>query len=373
MFQRYFTGSNSTPFDGPAGDERGSIKGLYVYRHGVCSTEVDLQTLMATLRDQAPSSFADTIGDIKEINFDGIYVQKLDTFNVASFVQKRNASAIEGGFVMAFALRFISGVPFIPDSVAGRNTTFTFGLDRGIVSATATQNSGTFDGDFRDYIEPKLDAKVNPSISGGIKLNALTQQAQPIPSPAPGCTNSTNPACFEACVGDGISDPATWPPQLDKSSPDDSSWYNASYCGPAAALLRAGVAEGAMAAGITSPADQNALANALTSKSPDGRFDNIRCNFYPTYVQGNPNVLGGRPKPVCEVVARAKRLNVFPDALELVWFDAPTLQSVGRDEYGNEAFALYLLAKGQGAEGKLCSRRPALDLRHRPFAHASEF
>lgn len=50
--------------------------------------------------------------------------------------------------------------------------------------------------------------------------------------------------------------------------------------------------------------------------------------------------------PTCEVVVRAKRLNVLPNAVELVWFDGPDLAHIGSDEYGNEAFSAYLALLG---------------------------
>jgi hypothetical protein len=68
-------------------------------------------------------------------------------------------------------------------------------------------------------------------------------------------------------------------------------------------------------------------------------------------------------------VARAKRLNVFPDTVELVFFDGPDLQHVGPSEYGNEAFALYLALLGAGANtSALCNRQPETLVQTRRFA-----
>lgn len=99
-----------------------------------------------------------------------------------------------------------------------------------------------------------------------------------------------------------------------------------------------------------------------------GNYQHFRCNFYPTYETDAQAV------PVCEVVARAKRLNVMPDTVELVWFDGPDLDHVGSTEYGNEAFALFLALRGAGADtSSLCQRQGEVNVLTRRFAHGSGF
>jgi hypothetical protein len=214
-------------------------------------------------------------------------------------------------------------------------------------------------------------------VAGSVFLAALAQQAQPIPvlDPGPDCSGSgpLPASCFAPCLGIP-QDPSAWPAAPTSSNTDDSAWHEASFCGVAAhTTLNAGVAIGAAQAGLTAYTSQ--LQQNLTGPEPSdsSKLANVRCNFNPSYVQSNPAVFGGKPRPVCEFVVRAKRINVMPDQVELVWFDGPSLSPVPQSELSNEALSVYLLALGQGKAGSLCTRAPASGtaLAIHPFAHVS--
>lgn len=88
---------------------------------------------------------------------------------------------------------------------------------------------------------------------------------------------------------------------------------------------------------------------------------NLRCN--PAHRDGTPIDPSDPRAGTCEAVVRAKRVNTYPDAVELVLFD-------DEREVTAPAYAIFLLLGGTrtGATA-LCERRPAIraDLEPRRF------
>ena len=74
--------------------------------------------------------------------------------------------------------------------------------------------------------------------------------------------------------------------------------------------------------------------------------------------------------PVCQFVIPAKRLNVYPDEAELVWFDS-------EDEFTNPALALFFATfalptgAGQAARDQLCAFNPQSAFFDRPLSAVS--
>lgn len=117
-----------------------------------------------------------------------------------------------------------------------------------------------------------------------------------------------------------------------------------------------------------SPQETKALKNSLGAKWP---YDDGKGPYW-SYWRCVPRPPGSTPANQCEFTVPAKRLNVYPDGLELVWFDGK--------ELNNAAYALYVasFANGapKGATQKLCSftqvqPSPAPSY-NRPFASLSE-
>jgi hypothetical protein len=236
-----------------------------------------------------------------------------------------------------------------------------------------------------------LEAVVPSTLSNTVYLTALQQQTRPVPALSaakrPECSGSGSKpsSCYVNCV---LPDTFTPPANLDPGgSVDDSSWYNTSYCSAAAGNLRnAAAINGAATYGITDPtgttqADIGGLFQETRSGSKPALYKYVRCNFYPTYESDSS------PVPVCEVAVHAKRLNVLPDKVELVWFDGPNLApissgnpGVSTAEYSNEAFAAYLALLGTGADtSQLCASTgqqgvsfPLAPMPHH-FAHGQAF
>jgi hypothetical protein len=98
-------------------------------------------------------------------------------------------------------------------------------------------------------------------------------------------------------------------------------------------------------------------------------FSNFRCN--PTMPDGTPVNPSDPTQGVCEYVARAKRINTYPDGVELVYFD-------DEHEVTASSYPLWIMLGGDtdntgGAPNALCGRRPDGSgvLHTRPYAGTS--
>jgi hypothetical protein len=380
-----FTGSSSTPFAGASAADNGSVKGLYLEQRGVCAYDVDLQDKAGQgIVDQYLAASASSIRDQIEsgASFLGVTLGVAPTrVDAASFLSRDKENVISGGFVtnVTFDVQWSLPVNNANDSF---NYTFVFDLNDGILDVTPTLNHEFDYGAFSGTLASKIEESFPSTIANTVYLAALAQQAQPIPNinaSTDGCTqrgSQRSPECYTAC--DVGMDPNSWPPPLDASaSVDDSSWHKMDYCRTITNLVASQSHDAAIAYGL-SETDATTVRSQITAplaSDPDS-FANVRCNFYPAYEAGTINRPdGGSPAyavPTCEIVARAKRLNVFPDKVELVWFDAPDLAHVGPDEYSNEAFAIYLALTKFGSGGTLCARQPEVSFGTSiGFAHGS--
>jgi hypothetical protein len=363
-----FTGSNATPLSGNAGNSSG-VKGMYLFNRGVCAYDVDIQSVIlsqftSALPPQVRAAVENGLAkDVAKVATPG---KATVVLNAVSYVDRQTLSAPVGGLITKLDVGVTWNVPLVPlsNTFESLNYTYQFVLTNGILSFAPTQNNQYHSGTFAETIEGQIVGQIPPAIVGTLYMQSLAQQAQAIPAPnGPASCSGPNPrpsSCFIPCAPPL---PSPLPAQLSPTNTDDSAWYNTSYCSRLANALYDAAAAGDGAYG-TIPTNVN-VAQLLTAFRPDNAnlYQNVRCNFYPTYETDTQAV------PVCEVVARAKRINVFPDTVELVFFDGPDLQHVGSSEYGNEAFALYLALLGAKANPNiLCARPEELAVRTRRFA-----
>ncbi len=392
LLTQQFTGSpntflNALPCSPDCGNPLqlvfGSVKGLYEYQHGVCSTEVQQGPVLSTILAQGPLALATGINAAIPSPVEAN--PQIDAFNLASFVARTGPSNLTGGFVQQLAINVHYPSPNqLADAVVRRNYTYHYvldtGLHEGILTATSSTNNGFDTGGFSGSIASGIDSSLPSGITSGIELQALIggpfTQMQPIRSSSKALVCDPRiplrPShCFMQCANV----PTQLPPGLSGTNLDDSAWYDKSFClVPAIEEIRAGVAAGATAQGVN-PADITQLQDNLTKVQPHDptKSVNLRCNFHPNYEVD--------PKPTCEIAVRAKRINVYPDTVELVWFDAPSLTEVGRDAFGNEAFSVFLLSRAAGpsipgdvggSAATLCSRQPNhLSTSNRTFVNAT--
>lgn len=332
----------------------------------------------------------------------------------ASFVDY----APKGGFVMSSEYDFSEPLPFPPgffNPTVDLNFTYRFVLDDGVASLDTTVNTETTSGADLYCMQCLLDGVFRFSVPEGAKLGALEGpdgtfkggQYQPMTNQADAngnpCTLSDNgplpQGCFQPCRPTDtvdMSDPGTWPAQeslgmlLGGGPVDPDNWHDTGFCSFIEAPLRIAIASGTN--NYPGNPDPKVLADTVFEplNGDATKYHNVRCNFHPRYEQGSiPSIdpfttalpFGINQKaittgpPVCEVAVRAKRLNVFPDKVEAVFFDGPDPQHVPSYEFHNEAFALYLglQAYSPGSVAQMCNRTPEtnsgtnVDLR--PFAH----
>ncbi|MCC6526400.1 MAG: hypothetical protein IT373_27380, partial [Polyangiaceae bacterium] len=113
-------------------------------------------------------------------------------------------------------------------------------------------------------------------------------------------------------------------------------------CGSAATKLATAVSDGGTALGLTG----NEVTQLIAAEAKNAGNDNWRCVPY----DGGATAEAHR----CEYVVRAKRVNVYPDAVELVWFDGKELD--------NPTYALWVAAHAPGqppsALSELCAWQP---------------
>ncbi len=380
--QSEFSGGQRVNLAGPAAaglGGGGSIKGLYSYNHGLCSGTVDLiKDVVPAVLQANPGEDSFKLGDTGR-HLGNVYKSSTDQWMTASFVNIGEEGGLTGGLVLSFVQHIRFG-PFGAISAdASRNITATFILDNGIFSVSPRTNVSVYNGPFGDFADPIIDQKVRDTFAPTIRLKALEKQARPIPAllTGPECEGGgVKPiTCFQKCIG--VGDPSQYPKALTADNPDDSSWYTTTFCHPAAVQLGTAARSAAIAAGF--PASQaDTVVSALTGGNASGGFPdmspNIRCNFHPSYVLASN---GAPPTAVCEVVARAKRLNVFPDQAELVFFDGQSFDHASLfAELQNPALGIYFALRFQATasnphpETDLCGRLPsALSIRH--FAHAA--
>ncbi len=411
-----FVGNGPKPcgsFSGAAAAFEGTIKGLSVMRHGVCSMEQSLDGLSG-LKMVPPNLMALGLGiDVAD-------------FGLSSFV----TYAPNGGFIVTGHVDtselLLPPAPPIPVAASiDRNYTYRFSLDDGIMSIDApTANISNDSGVDPLSVGSLVNGLLSNVVPNAAKLAVLDGPpgtfigglAQPMPAPPPiggippACTITTGQrpsTCFIPCRNSDnvdMADPSTWPSPEDANDPnhiDPPSWHDSKFCGLPAALL------GGLAGGATSP-----LGATITEPLPVAtggvdttKFHNWRCNFHPRYESPTSSIavksldpvtnaapfgLGGTTivtgPPVCELIVRVKRLNVFPDSVEAVFFDgtsttAPDLS----DAAGNEALAVFtglsaLVGPG-AASSAMCGRQPetpgaqllcnagACTPRQRSFAH----
>ena len=336
---------------------RSGTQGIYLQQLGVCAYDIDVKSVLVDqLTSSLPSLVSSGIaqGLYNNSNFPGseINLTRVTTDAlVTTFVNRRGVTSPYGG---AVALISITGTynifdtgGIIPDTFNSLNYTFEFGLQDGLFSVAPSENGWYDSGGVADQstsLRTGIEGTLPAMVSGTVREQSIAKQARPIPAgvlnkqPACKATGNLPSSCYVACRNL----PSPLPAQPSATDPDDSSWYSTDYCSDAILVLQGGVQAGATDYGL-STGQGSLLANALTAQH-GGLYNNIRCNFYPTYETDKT------PVPVCEVVARAKRLTVLPDIAELVWSDGSSLQNVNADEYAqgtaNPAFALYLLLLG---------------------------
>ena len=275
----------SGPGAAPAGD--GSVKALAIFPRGMCSTEQPLRTIADTIAIR----FVDTF--IGGVCGGGDLIPDMQYAYVTSYLSHRPqaVSDLNGGFFLASHVRIHDNGISPPFSLDDCNVSFNYNyrltLDHGILAIEPHRNSFSNDDEplctgflgrkgFADRLANSL-ALDFPDI---FHRQSLEQQSVPLTGPS-GSPLSCDP------------DPAASDP-----------------CFAAAAATGVAIINGGHVLGF---ADDRArrLVDIANASDPDtGQpHANYRCVRQPDQ--------SGQ----CRYVLRAKRINVLPNAVELVWFE----------------------------------------------------
>jgi hypothetical protein len=405
---------NSEAWD-PAGT--GSIKALYVMPRGTCSAETPLLPILQTLQETLGTSLAGVInGDVVDLPdpLPGIRVGRFSLTTadsqIESFMHAKGSGIPGGGFVLdveestiwdpgaitdeACALFYAAdplnatflcaAAAVAANALADVHTAYNFQaeFDRGggpidgILAADVTLNGSTASGSVSGTIQTTIEQKLPATLTQKLSQAAEEAQAQPFPVPNTGaeCANAStaNPvpaSCYTSC---NLEDYPNGPP--DPSS-DPYAPFVTDLCSTLEFPLNNAITLGATALQIPIqyvPGIQASLTGVHPAPDASGRsiFNGLRCNLKPSYIQ--------KSVPVCEVMALASRVNVFPDTVELVFFDAdpatvPNLNNFSANTdvslySDNPGFGLFValngaaISGGSTGPGSLCSVHAPADV-----------
>ncbi len=350
---------------GAAPDGSGSVKAARVVQHGRCSRELGYTT-----GDSLLSAFLGAL-DVKLLQL----ASSRQVAAVIPFLHQTESreDAQWGGFFLT--AEYTKGLFVVPNLHARVVDPYVFQLQDGIVSvlpegALAHLEGGAFGAadQVHWFLDEFLDTPFDPS--------ALITTAERIPSPA-----NVAQAFYQAADdAQGVTS------DKDKTKALTCSLrpvvFGNSRTIPKLSPICAGLyqvigaAPGNFASTVTPPLsvnEQAAATSAIMETIPDpynpsgSIYKNFRCN--PAWPDGTAVDPSDPSQGVCEVVARAKRINSYPNSLELVFFD-------DEREVTAEAYALFLFLGGDlgAARGNdLCKRTPVSSLNSltpRPFTWA---
>lgn len=347
-----FAGNPPNALAGLAADPGlGSVKALRVYDHGFCSHPEDLQPIYKTISENIWDGFEDYAhsegADAKR--FYTAIVTMLDHEN------KAPSNDLHGGFQLSGHLAAYPDWP-APDIDASAFMEAELVLDNGHLRAEYVQKpfvipdvaanpwisdddvialvSGMFD-EVKDSIGEKADAAQTINVLGGSEANL--------------CDPGVDDPCHDARLTFGglVKQAAAWMGFTYQISVDPDQ------------LQKAVMKEDLWSCVLTAPGS--------------GPQDDCDPDVDPQCIHDKPNTKPDPEDPVippryeCRFFVPAKRLNVYPDQVELVWFDELT-------ESTNPAVGLFAAAYASGnkkALEDLCAPRPdntSVDFRQREYA-----
>ncbi|MEJ7731094.1 MAG: hypothetical protein WKG00_18000 [Polyangiaceae bacterium] len=335
----YFFDSIPNPW-GPAAvpDGQGSVKAARVYDHGACS----LQRPVSSIYDVVNERLFETFGRQAEVEQDcGIEVLRYGSHAVTYLDHDPgDPVSARGGFMLDFHYYIDTHNIFAANIDIWFNSDFRFQLTgpgaalqdgtpvgAGVLDVAPRINYFHVDGYGAQGIADRLQTGLAETLPDTLRAVSLDEQSR---NPFEG-SSSCDPADDTPCVG-------------------------------AAGILGVGVAAGATALGLLP--DESVALQLLVAN--DGGNAHWRC------VRTTPgaDACDSNPPPAeheCRFVTRAKRLNVYPDAVELVWFDGKELD--------NPAYALWVAAHNpatdENARNELCAWHPEDTWYRRSFTRRS--
>jgi hypothetical protein len=301
----------------------GSIKAIRLLRSGLCSREVPIQDILNQVGNGFRSSVLSTSGVCKPGSWDG----SIDYIDATSILEHQppqgtgggdlNPTDVHGGFFLTSKVRLHDAGGAQP-----------LNLDDCFVSFVATYPFGLKDG--RLALDPAAVATIDFDHSKTLCTGFFFGSSQGFVDKLQNGLTSTVPAAFAAVTEQlqSFSGPAS-----------DSAWactpsstgQLGSECKAARNEFDEAIFLGAMTLGIPNPGPGGPTARLRKAAGLD---QNWRCVAHPTPADVCRGVVAGSAGR-CEYVLRAKRINVNPDTVDLVWFDDD-------DDFDNPAYAAFV-------------------------------
>jgi hypothetical protein len=363
-------GQSCSKFNGKAGSPStsGSIKSLRTYNPGSCHQSIYHSTITGGII----SGFKDLLA-VQATgggNCTDAYIDFADSIGTLSYNSSIGGDFADpnpnGGFSMAIAGHFDIHGP-TPNIYANLNARYEYKLVDGRIGVdVASGFTNSSDGNVHNLLVKTVNTDLPQQIYDNFdqQMVAAPSNGEPPGSSPDSLTQclvdsdcdalGMNFACFPSQViqngrtcqvlkfgGCDPTIPATGQPAttIKPIQPNDGT------CGLAInGLLPAGIGDGAMVLLPNNPQQRQALQSALitTSQALDGsgNYRNWRCRR-PTDGHADPSEHWR-----CEYRVDAVRFNVYPDKLDLVFWD--------HADTSNESYAFYVALLGAGAAGQLC-------------------
>lgn len=326
---------------GPGNDPGGlaSVKAVRVLPAGLCSRVVPIERFVNTIGNGLVDGFVD--GICGDDTLGSLLEAQAEHLDIVSYLSRRrpdrNLSGDDdagGGLLLQGRFSVHGRRALGPVSLAGCTVNFTydyrFYLNEGRLALAHTRHQF----DYAPHFE----------LCNGIPTLGIDSVA---PRLAEGLEARLEKDFLESTTNEQVFTPVPEPPEwrCDPSVRDEN------VCLAAARQLELGIRSGVDAFGL-SHGSPGAAAERLIAAAR--RPENWRCE---RVVGGDPCRM---PRGRCQYTVRAKRLNVTPHDVELVWFDEV-------DEYDNPTLALFVASFAPDALGgplnyhrfrALCSRPP---------------
>lgn len=308
-----FLPANAVPLEGDAAlpTGTGSIKAARIYDHGSCSTFQPAVQVYQQIFSQFDSNFACGFAD------QGATPQRTYSHLATRLKNTPNdPTNLADGFV--FDGYYGAGVPVFPNITVFFNQSYSFYASNGLAQVQPGTPFVSANGHDSDQVYGTIKGVLINNASDTslpLQLDSSFEKQQTIAIPgAPACTKTN-----------GLT-----------SYPISTALHHAyqSECQGAIQTLGLAIAAGAPKLQLSQQEAQT-LQKSLSATWPydDGHgpyWSDWRCVPAPQPGVGPPNQ--------CQFTIPVKRLNVYPDGVELVWFDGK--------ELNNAAFALYVAAFG---------------------------
>jgi hypothetical protein len=335
---KHFFGGQTPQAPGNAPSGKGSIKAAIVYDHGQCSRNTSTKDLLRQVSDGVWAGFLEkfnkgTWGNPPQPICNGEAHAFRKHSRTLAWLREDDQQALRGGFFLSLHY-FIHIFSWLAADIdAFFLMKYRWKLDKGVLAVSADIDPWyNVEGYDASSVKDQFTEALKNELPKRLGARSLDQQTVDVFKPG------------------SLTGRVHCRPKDASPCRDATNWFALAIMGGAQRLRSEGKVD-------LSNAEMTSLAIAANGADGNGKA-NWRC------VPDDPDVVSDDlDKNHCEFVARAKRLNVYPDRLELVWFDGK--------ETSNPAYALWVAAHAAEDDAgvkELCSVKVPDDVKTRSYA-----